>query len=130
MRAKSAVLCKGYITDEKETMSPNLPKKVQTTIVVTVCCAIAALGLLFLATAGWLVLGLTGLIAPTRAIDPRNVLIIFGISLAMMCGILWVAYIADVIKLSPSVEKRIWRTLIAGILTAVAGAIAAIIKRS
>ena len=107
----------------------QLPPKVRVAVAICMVGALVLISLAFLALAGLLMLRMSGLVASTNSVDPRNAVTVFGVSLAMMCGILWIASVAEVIKLSQNVEKRLWRALIVGILAAVVGAVAMSLKK-
>lgn len=56
-------------------------------------------------------------------VTESGVLIIFSISLSMMCALLWYSHHVAVITLSEVAEKRLWYGLVVGILAAVVGMI-------
>lgn len=69
-----------------------------------------------------MVLGLAGIVEQHAGQNAREVLTVFAVSLTLMTGILWVASIAQIIKLSPKVQAQLWKYLIVGILAAAVSA--------
>jgi hypothetical protein len=72
-----------------------------------------------------LILSLAGLahLLPLPVQDGYNVLVAFGISLAMFCAVLWVANSVGIVRLNEKANKIIGTTIAVGTLTAVSAAI-------
>jgi hypothetical protein len=109
-------------------LSNLVPKGVQVVVSAVIYCSIAVLALTMLSLLGWMLLGIAGVRATAQPPDPRSLLIVFGIGVAVICATLWLATVVDIVKIPASVEKRIWQSLIAAILATTAGAVSLSLK--
>ena len=53
-------------------------------------------------------------------IDPQSMtytIVVFGVGLSLICGILWVGGVTGIINVSPNIQKSLWITLIAAVLS-------------
>jgi hypothetical protein len=105
-----------------------VPKPLQVAVSIVIYCTIAALAIVMLGLLGWLLLGIAGVRDATPPPDPRSLLVVFGAGIGVICGTVWFATIVDIIKIPASVEKRIWQSLIVGILATIVGAVSLSLK--
>ena len=61
-------------------------------------------------------------------IEINSILLLFALSIALICAALWVSHHLGVINLGKETEGRIWKTLISATLLAIVGAIGRILK--
>ncbi|HEY2915193.1 MAG TPA: hypothetical protein VGK21_17645 [Candidatus Angelobacter sp.] len=73
---------------------------------------------------GLLLLSLAGVFPWPKVSDWRTVLIVFSIGLSTICAAFWLGNLVGIFKLNKMTEAWIRRTLIAGLLGAVATAVA------
>lgn len=84
------------------------------------------LALLFVAVAAsWLYLlaSVAGFLG-TQKIDLRRAIAVFSFGVAMLSAAIWISSQIGIVKLTREVEKRIWYSLIAGLLSAIVSALA------
>jgi hypothetical protein len=61
-------------------------------------------------------------------VETNSILLLFALSIALICAALWVSHHLGVVKLSKETEGRIWKTLISATLVAVVGAVGRMLK--
>jgi hypothetical protein len=52
--------------------------------------------------------------------DPQSItytIVVFGVGLSLICVILWVGAVTGIINISPNIQKALWVTLIAAVLS-------------
>lgn len=98
-----------------------IPKRLGTIFISVLYSATALLGVVLLCNLGWAIIRLSGIVKG-NPISPEDVILIMGMSVSLMAGVLWFMSVTKVLNISSTVEKLLFRSLIAGILAATVGA--------
>ncbi len=103
-------------------------KEIQRIVSTVIYIACAVFGLLVLAVWTVILLNLTKAIAWPIPLTVSAALLIFGVSVALSCALIWFLNRISILKLSAATEKAIWRVLIVSVLGTAATAIAKAFK--
>ena len=103
--------------------SEIIPKNIQKAIATAVYIAGGAFSLVVIGIWTIVLLNLTKAIQWPTPLTESAALIIFGVTVAISCAMMWFLNHISILKLRVITEKAIWRVLIVSILTTVATAI-------
>jgi hypothetical protein len=103
---------------------PSVDGRISRAIAAVVFIGVATFALIILGVWTSLILSFVGLTSWPAKRDVNTMLIAFAISLGILCAVLWSSEQVGIIRLKEKTETRLWRTLIAAVLTALAAGIA------
>jgi hypothetical protein len=86
--------------------------------------AIAVAVVFAVIVASWLYLLLAVMNLGGLAMEFRHAFVIFSFGLAILCAVVWLAAQLGIVRLSESIERRIWYTLFAGLFSTLVSVVA------
>lgn len=107
---------------------PSVGGKTSRVVATVVFIAVALFAVIVLGVWIILILSLAGLTSWPATRDSNTILIVFAVSLGILCAVLWTSDQVGIIKLTQKTETRLWRTLIAATLTALVAGITKALK--
>jgi len=106
-----------------------VPKWMVEGVSLLVYLAIAVFGLFLVGVCGLVVLNLAKITSWPQQIDLPTALAVIGVSIALMCTVLWFGNRVGILKLNEGTATQIGRVLIFAIAGSVAAGVAAALRR-
>lgn len=104
---------------------PIIPKVVQQVFSMVIYVLMAAFGMMVLGLWAIVLLNLTHVIEWPKPLSMGTAVSILGLSVVILCTIMWFGKEISVIELKESTSEKIWRLFIGSVLVTVAGAVGA-----
>lgn len=107
---------------------PMIPKEWEKGCGIAIFVAIGVFSLVVLSVWALLIVGVLKVLPFLGVLDPPKAFLVFALSLAILCAVLWAGAQVNVLRISESTQTRIWVTLVAAVLGAVVSGIVKALK--